>query len=53
MTKILIFDLGDVLVEGFSRMAAVPAQRLYRAVTDIMPALGGRTVGLPHGRTAC
>jgi hypothetical protein len=51
VTKILIFDLGDVWVEGFSRVAALLAQRLNRVVTDIMPALG-RTVGLPHGRTA-
>jgi hypothetical protein len=28
MTTILIFDLGDVLVEGFSRVAAVLAQQL-------------------------
>ena len=53
MTKILIFDLGDVLIEGFSRVAAVLAQRLNRAVTDIMPALGGeRLVSLTEGRLA-
>jgi HAD superfamily hydrolase (TIGR01509 family) len=53
MTTILIFDLGDVLVEGFSRVAAVLAQRLNRAVTDIMPALGGEPlVSLTEGRLA-
>ena len=51
MTTILIFDLGDVLVEGFSRVAAVLAQRLNRAVTDIMPALGANRWS-PHRRTA-
>ena len=53
MTKILIFDLGDVLVEGFSRVAAVLAQRLNRAVTHIRPALGGEPlVSLTEGRLA-
>jgi HAD superfamily hydrolase (TIGR01509 family) len=53
MTAILIFDLGDVLVEGFSRMAAVLAQRLNRMVPDIMPALGGEPlVSLTEGRLA-
>jgi HAD superfamily hydrolase (TIGR01509 family) len=53
MTKILIFDLGDIWVEGFSRVAAVLAQRLNRVVTDIMPALGGEPlVSLTEGRLA-
>ena len=53
MTKILIFDLGDIWVERFSRVAAVLAQRLNRVVTDIMPALGGEPlVSLTEGRLA-
>jgi HAD superfamily hydrolase (TIGR01509 family) len=53
MTKILIFDLGDVLVEGFSRVAAVLTQRLNRAVAEVMPALGGEPlVSLTEGRLA-
>jgi HAD superfamily hydrolase (TIGR01509 family) len=53
MTKILIFDLGDIWVERFSRVAAVLAQRLNRVVTDLMPALGGEPlVSLTEGRLA-
>ena len=51
MTTILIFDLGDVLVEGFSRVAAVLAQRLNRAVTTSC-LQGEPLVSLTEGRLA-
>jgi hypothetical protein len=39
MTKILIFDLADVLIEGFSSFMAGLSKRLSLAATDIVPGL--------------
>jgi HAD superfamily hydrolase (TIGR01509 family) len=51
MTKILIFDLADVLIEGFSSFVAGLSKRLSLATTDIVPGLGGAPlVALTEGR---
>jgi HAD superfamily hydrolase (TIGR01509 family) len=51
MKKILIFDLSDTLVEGFSHFTALLSTRLNLATSDIIPGLGGEPlVALTEGR---
>jgi putative hydrolase of the HAD superfamily len=51
MQKILIFDLADVLIEGFDYFVASLTQRLSRQATDVIAGLGGDPlVALTEGR---
>jgi len=53
MKKILIFDLADVLIEGFYNFVASLSQRLSREATDVIAGLGGEPlVALTEGRIA-
>jgi HAD superfamily hydrolase (TIGR01509 family) len=53
MKTILIFDLADVLIEGFSRFVVSLSQRLGRQVPDVIAGLGGTPlVALTEGRIA-
>jgi putative hydrolase of the HAD superfamily len=53
MQKILIFDLADVLIEGFYSFVASLSQRLARQATDVIAGLGGEPlVALTEGRIA-
>ena len=51
MKKTLIFDLVDVLIEGFYSFAESLATRLGLAATDVISGLGGALlVALTEGR---
>jgi len=51
MTKILIFDLADVLIEGFYSFVEALSKRLNLVATDVIPGLGGEPlVALTEGR---
>jgi HAD superfamily hydrolase (TIGR01509 family) len=51
MKKILIFDLFDMLIEGFSHFTAVLSTRLNLATSDVIAGLGGEPlVALTEGR---
>jgi HAD superfamily hydrolase (TIGR01509 family) len=51
MKKILIFDLADVLIEGFYSFVESLATRLSLAATDVISGLGGTLlVALREGR---
>jgi HAD superfamily hydrolase (TIGR01509 family) len=51
MKKTLIFDLADVLIEGFSSFVESLATRLSLAATDVISGLGGALlVALTEGR---
>jgi hypothetical protein len=51
MKKTLIFDLADVLIEGFYSFAESLATRLGLAATDVISGLGGALlVALTEGR---
>jgi FMN phosphatase YigB (HAD superfamily) len=53
MKKIVIFDLADVLIEGFYSFVASLSQRLSWEATDVIAGLGGEPlVALTEGRIA-
>jgi HAD superfamily hydrolase (TIGR01509 family) len=53
MKNILIFDLADVLIEGFHSFVASLSQRFSREATDVITGLGGEPlVALTEGRIA-
>jgi FMN phosphatase YigB (HAD superfamily) len=51
MKTILIFDLADVLIEGFESFVKTLSKRLSLPATDVLPGVGGEPlVALTEGR---